>query len=100
MSKAVRHENPRVVVSPIANRGPLHFTYDELRRDCDAIAAQIARHVDDVGTIRIESDRLEFCEHCDCKWTEAGALYNGGCCDEDEAAEQARLTPAARSNSL
>lgn len=58
---------------------------------CDELIADMKRHVDNFGSAEIEYDQEEVCEHCGYRWTEKDSHYNGGCCDEDEAAEQARI---------
>lgn len=34
------------------------------------------------------------CEHCGARWTERDDAYNGGCCDADQAPEDAREAAA------
>lgn len=95
-------ENFRVVVHPrsltdfgglVVSRGFLygHAEGDQARwerdmeRRCEAIAADIKRHVDSVGSIGIEFDCDDVCSHCGNAWTEKSDTYNGGCCEQDEA---------------
>jgi hypothetical protein len=97
-------ENFRVVVEP---RGLGHFGSVSMgdgfisrdpkviaklyRERCEEIAAEIKRHVDNVGYVSVESDAGYQCEHCGGVWTEVSADYNGGCCSKDEGAEIDRL---------
>ena len=62
----------------------------QYRERCDEIINDVKRHVDAVGDVYIESDVEYFCEHCGSVWTECGAQYNGGCCDKDQADQDAR----------
>ena len=103
MSAITRTGNFRVVVAP---RSLGDFGYgsisdyvicpDPVRRQreyaqaCDEIAQQIRRHVDGVGGVAVEYDTLRECEHCGDRWTEDSADYNGGCCQADQWAEDAR----------
>lgn len=57
---------------------------EEMQERCEGIAAEIKRHVDNVGAVGIEWDEQEICEHCGAQWTEQSADYNGGCCTKDE----------------
>ncbi len=57
---------------------------------CEDIARDIKRHVDYVKCVTVECDDTYACEHCGRHWTEANAEYNGGCCDADQDAEDAR----------
>jgi len=61
-----------------------------LNQCCEEIAAAIRRHVDDVGSVRVVRDSRDVCSFCGCDWTELSEEYNGGCCDEDCAAEDQR----------
>lgn len=113
MSKqAGRKTNFRVIVEPrgMGNFGSvsagvwLFYNLREkaevsrLERDeqdrCDEIAKEIKRHVDNVSYCAVEYDQEHVCEHCGSVWTEEGSLYNGGCCQNDEAAEEARAAIA------
>ena len=97
MSKKTRLENFRVVVEPkvcFYTRQALLRDPEEyektLRRDCETIMEQIKRHVDDVHSVWVESDEVSHCEHCGYSWTEDNPHYNGGCCQADQGAEDAR----------
>lgn len=68
----------------------------QYRERCDEIINDVKRHVDAVGDVYIESDVEYFCEHCGSVWTECGAQYNGGCCDKDQADQDARELPSPR----
>ena len=54
------------------------------------IAADVRRHVGNVGDVSVEYDQPPVCEHCGADWTETTADYNGGCCGKDEDAEMQR----------
>jgi protein-arginine kinase activator protein McsA len=80
-----KRENYRVVVTPgcaswisLSGRSDAEIT-------CDSIADSIKRHVDDVASVEVEYDQTHVCEHCGNVWTETSDVYNGGCCDADEA---------------
>jgi len=55
------------------------------------IAAQAKRHCDEVSRVDVEYDQAEVCEHCGYRWGEERSDYNGGCCEKDQEAEDARL---------
>jgi len=97
--KIVGHENFRVIVEPcrlgdfgvVSVSDSLLFPDEAVRSQqyqerCNEIVNQIKRHVDAVGSIRIESDARLVCEFCGAEWTEGNDTYNGGCCGEDQAA--------------
>lgn len=50
------------------------------------LVASIKRHCDLEGDVYVDTVREARCEHCGDAWTEASNVYNGGCCDADEAA--------------
>ena len=54
-------------------------------RECERIAVEARRHVDDHAGVRVVYDRVRLCRDCGARWTEGDAAYNGGCCDADEA---------------
>lgn len=90
-------ENYRVEVEPkYYGYGPGSKFYKQhdhengLQRTCDAIAEQIRRHVDYTASVRVMFDQHPVCEHCGSHWTEDSAEYNGGCCDKDQEAQEAR----------
>jgi hypothetical protein len=90
MSKQTTEENYRVVVEPRRWRwGALKHDFD--RETCESILEQIRRHVDDVQDSYISFDIVETCEHCGAEWTEDDSDYNGGCCEEDQAAYESRI---------
>lgn len=104
MSVITSLENFRVRVEPRglgdfgwASVGDLTVSKDEADRQrqykqrCEEIAADIKRHVDNVGCVLVECDVNRICEHCGSIWTEDDADYNGGCCAKDEAAHDAML---------
>lgn len=89
MSKKRIRENFRVEITPrdlyIGAR-----TEQQSVDACEQIASQVKRHIDDIGGVYAQWDSKEVCEFCGGRWTEDGD-YNGGCCDRDVAAEDARL---------
>lgn len=61
-----------------------YWTEDEEVRLCEEIAADIRRHVDNLGSVRVMWENDNRCEFCDSYWTELDdSLHNGGCCAED-----------------
>jgi len=66
------------------------------KAECEAMAAQIKRHVDDWKYVDVEQETEDVCEHCGGVWTEASQVFNGGCCQADEDAEKARLATLER----
>lgn len=97
--KTVKQNNYRVVIEP-RRLGDFGFmsTSDGLfcsgeddrqaqyRERCEEIAQDVKRHVDQVGSVSVESDQYSVCAHCGANWTEIGSDYNGGCCAADELA--------------
>ncbi len=101
MSKVIRRSSYRVVVTPPQNKWLWSgkFSSEELRekderRSADECAAEVRRHIDNEG-VSVEHDAEPICCHCGSAWTEDRSDYNGGCCDKDEGAEDARLAAAA-----
>lgn len=103
MSRKTTQENFRVVIEPkgIGQFGYMSmsdsfFCKDEYDRQrqykerCEEIAADVKRHVDNVGSVSVESDTVHACEHCGYRWTEESSEYNGGCCDKDQEAQDER----------
>jgi hypothetical protein len=105
-------ENFRVVVEPRAMtdfgflRTGRSFLYGDgaeaqrrwerdMQDRCDEIVSDIKRHADNVSSVYVEFDQEHVCEHCGGAWTESNPNYNGGCCEKDEEAEQARKQAAA-----
>jgi hypothetical protein len=95
--KVTYQENYRVVVEPrgLGNFGCVHMSDGLIERDpqkraarykdlCESIKDDIKRHVDDVGSVYIESDTVKECSHCGSTWSEKSDQYNGGCCDADQ----------------
>lgn len=66
----------------------------EYEARCNEIVAEVKRHVDNIGSIWVEHDQPAVCEHCGLQWTEEGSTYNGGCCEKDQEAEDARQAAA------
>lgn len=92
MARETRHENFRVVIE--LDGWGSHHTSDRKRSECEEIVKQVKRHVDGIGSTYVESDTAYVCGHCGDPWTEDSRTYNGGCCEQDEAANPAD-TPAA-----
>ena len=69
--------------------GDLEKRVKESLSTCEAIQAEIKRHVDDVEASHIEPISHDECEHCGAVWTEDSTDYNGGCCAEDQDAYEA-----------
>lgn len=103
MGKSTKQENYRVVIEPrgLGQFGNISmsdrmFCSDEAdrqnqyRQACNEIADQVERHVDGVGYVSVESDTVDECAHCGSRWTEDSSEYNGGCCEKDQQAEDAR----------
>jgi hypothetical protein len=70
-------------------------TPDEARRACEDIAQQIRRHVDGLPSsgdrgVDVVWGVESKCGHCGARWTEDSSDYNGGCCAQDIAEEEAR----------
>lgn len=57
---------------------------------CEYIALQVKRHIDNVYDVSVEFDTEHVCEYCGAEWSEADKDYNGGCCNEDQAAHEAK----------
>lgn len=106
-SKTPKRSNYRVVIEPrgLGDFGSIRLSDSFLVRDeaerqrqyqerCEEIMADVKRHVDQVGYVSVECDIEHVCEHCGGTWTEESATYNGGCCDKDEEAEEARRVAA------
>lgn len=73
---------------------------EEYRKLCEQIAADVKRHADDVGSVTVQCETEEVCEHCGAEWTEGEMPHNGGCCEKDaevceeyEADERATAVP-------
>jgi rubrerythrin len=106
--KAGAKDNFRIVVEPrsvtnfgyvSASRGLLYGYGPEaqarwerdMQERCDELIADMKRHVDNFGRAFVEFDQEHVCEHCGSTWTETSSAYNGGCCEADQEAEDARL---------
>lgn len=57
------------------------------RTDCEEIAKQVARHLDNV-TVAVESKTVETCEHCGNVWEAAEGCNE--CCQKECAEADAR----------
>jgi hypothetical protein len=86
--KTIKKSNFRVEVYP--KMTVYGFLVAEEEDACDAMLADINRHVNDVQCAYVVSDNDPVCESCGCQWTEDGDTYNGGCCKSDQDAEDAR----------
>ncbi|MCG5241367.1 hypothetical protein ACIU1J_27510 [Azospirillum doebereinerae] len=104
MAKQINETGYRVVVEPklleafwyrgiLGDKGAAQRLKD-LRSLADQIADQIKRHVDGVGNIEVEAETEAVCSHCGSGWTEESAVYNGGCCAEDEGSNPAYVARA------
>lgn len=57
---------------------------EECRERCEAIAEQVKRHVDLVGSVTIRTETEAVCEHCGSDWIhDSDSPHNGGCCEKD-----------------
>lgn len=70
--------------------GGMQRTTEQERDECLRIIAEVKRHVDGIDSAVIEYDTKHVCEHCGYQWTEISTEYNGGCCDADQQAQEAR----------
>lgn len=97
MGKKIIRSNWRIEVYP-RNPGDFGAAYmsgqtqtdDEWRKQCEAIARQIERHVDDLPSSRgqrtqVICDTTEVCEFCGYIWAPGGDGKNA-CCDTDSPA--------------
>ena len=82
MSRVADRDNYRVIVWPRTHT--YGIPHGDPAETCKDILNQIKRHIDEVETVEITSDKADSCSHCGACWTEDGDDYNGGCCDEDE----------------
>lgn len=53
-----------------------------MRRRCEEIVDDIKRHADGVGSVDIDFDQYDICEHCKEAWTADSGECNG-CCDKE-----------------
>ena len=86
--KAIKKSNFRVEVYPKTT--VYGITVAEEEDVCKTMLADIKRHVNDVQTAYVASDSDPVCASCGSRWTEDGDTYNGGCCNADQDAEDAR----------
>lgn len=107
MGKTTKQENYRVVIEPrrlgdfgFASVGDWMVSSDEAelqrlyKERCEEIVRDVRRHVENVGSASVESDTVATCEHCGYRWGEESPDYNGGCCDKDQEAQDAREASA------
>lgn len=98
MKKVNGYENYRVVIHPrsLGDFGSVSMSDSlvasgeadrqaQYRERCHEIAADVRRHVNNVGIVSVEFDTLAVCTHCGSSWTEESDTYSGGCCDQDES---------------
>lgn len=96
MSKKTNEIGYRVIVEPhtlepfwyrgiMGHDAGMAQRLKDQKANAQTIAEQIKRHVDNVGSVEVETETQEVCSHCGSAWTEDGSDYNGGCCAEDEA---------------
>lgn len=74
-------------------RGVQPKSIERANAEADAMLKDIKHHLGrdhDVSGFASENLQVEHCQHCKRDWTEDGRLYNGGCCDADQAEEDAR----------
>jgi hypothetical protein len=71
-----------------ASIGGIRRTETEVIRDLgkieDAVRSKLSKFDDEFGDCQVVYEKERTCEFCGYDWTEDSALYNGGCCDEDE----------------
>jgi hypothetical protein len=98
MGKIIRESNFRVEVYPrslgnfgIARISDTFIQPDEVKRnqqykeDCESMQSDNTRHVDGVGSVDVVCDSEPICSFCGYRWTGKTDVYNGGCCEKDEA---------------
>ena len=103
MGKKTEQSGFRVVIEPrrLGDLGSVSMSDSMVCRDekdrlrqyrerCEEILDDVRRHVGNVGHAGIEFDTDHVCEHCCARWTEKDDEYNGGCCEKDQAAQDAR----------
>lgn len=94
--KTIKKSNFRVEVYP---RTTVYgITFADEKDICKEIEDDIKRHVDNVGGVYIVSDNDPVCASCGSRWREDGDTYNGGCCEADQEAEDARTANIQISN--
>jgi len=64
-------------------------THSEQMQKLREIEKDIKRHVDGIADTDVLYEPIYGCEFCKSEWTEDGD-YNGGCCEEDEKANELR----------
>lgn len=93
MKKLLPPNNFRVVITPRDYAGYMQDQERASRLRIEGayeIAQQVKRHVDDWDDVRVVFDRPAVCEHCGYPWSEADPDFNGGCCEADLAAHDAK----------
>ncbi|WP_051878899.1 hypothetical protein [Streptomyces sp. NRRL B-24720] len=83
MKKTTR-DDYRVVITPrrlgdfgwmsVSDRMASSDPDRDIRERCEEIAAEVKRHVDNVGSVEVQSTEVHTCSHCDCVWEELSAV--------------------------
>lgn len=96
MKKTV-YSNHRVEVFPVIDRymWPASVSDEDaerknIARSLETLVEALKRH-NDFESLAVRYDTDEVCAHCGRPWTEESTTYNGGCCDKDVEAEDARI---------
>lgn len=107
LSPIVRRSNWRVVIEPrrlgdygyVRTADHVGRTQDEIDRGyharCEEIAADVWRHVDNVGSAEVAYDEERVCPHCGYTWQPDEWGCNGCCGTEAEAWAVANWTEHA-----
>lgn len=90
MSRKTTYDNYRVEVYPDLRWLSRAKEIELSEKMCREIEADVKRHIDNVHDVYVTNDAHQVCEHCGAEWTEDSTNYNGGCCDKDQEAEEAR----------
>lgn len=64
--------------------------YEKMEALGKAIKRALGQYEDGANSFDVRLVSEMRCEHCGSRWTEDSQDYNGGCCDADQAAEDAR----------
>lgn len=98
MGRVIREYEPKITVSVLkgAWSRETYKSVEDTDRALRELETLIKRHVVPHWDGHIELDvdygGQEVCEHCGAEWTEDQSFYNGGCCEADEAANEASAT--------
>lgn len=75
--------DPLWIGAPTASTEQEAMRMAKWRRDCEAIAKQVERHVD-AGSVFVVTESVAVCEFCGGEWDQGdGSPHNAGCCDKD-----------------